>query len=89
LDRLATIIPNGDNTPGTILENTTLEFQMRFSKVDSVIAKGQGKFEKLYQKNRPFFLLTTGCEIVANVFEVSKGGVYCSEAVLRSIIAYF
>ncbi|MCI0512651.1 ARMT1-like domain-containing protein, partial [candidate division KSB1 bacterium] len=74
LDHLVTIISNGDNTPGTFLEDTSSHFRAIFEQVDLIIAKGQGNFEGLYQVNRPlFFLLTAKCEVVANVLGVSKG----------------
>jgi hypothetical protein len=74
LDKLATVISNGDSMPGTFLEDTAPAFQELFSEVDLIISKGQGNFEGLYQINRPiFFLLTAKCEVVANVLGVSKG----------------
>ena len=71
---LATIISNGDNAPGTILENTSETFQELFNRADLVIAKGQGNFESLNQVNKKiFFLLMIKCDQVAKVVGVPKG----------------
>ncbi|MCI0512833.1 ARMT1-like domain-containing protein [candidate division KSB1 bacterium] len=74
LHQLATVIPNGDNAPGTILADTSAAFQEIFNAVDLIIAKGQGNFESLYQLPYPvYFLLTVKCETVANILQVKKG----------------
>ena len=63
---LVDVIDNGSDTPGTILENCSHEFQKRFASSDLVIAKGQGNYETLSDVNkRIFFLLQVKCPVIA------------------------
>lgn len=74
LDKVAQLIDNGDDAPGTILETTSSKFREIFGQADLVISKGQGNYEGLccVRKNI-FFLLMTKCEHVANHLGVKKG----------------
>jgi uncharacterized protein with ATP-grasp and redox domains len=66
LTRLVSIIDNGANVPGTILELCSAEFALRFQEADLVIAKGQGNFETLSDAPKKiFFLLKAKCPVVA------------------------
>ena len=60
LDRLVKTISSGSVYPGTILPETTEEFQQLFASADVILAKGQGNFETLLPiaDQRLFFLLT-------------------------------
>ncbi|MFZ5517194.1 MAG: damage-control phosphatase ARMT1 family protein [Candidatus Zhuqueibacterota bacterium] len=74
IDRMATVISNGDNAPGTILENTSAEFQELFNGVDLIISKGQGNFEGLSVCQRNiYFLLMVKCDHVGSFLKVKKG----------------
>lgn len=67
LDKLAQIISNGSDAPGTILEECSKEFRKIFKKADLVIAKGQGNYETLNEvkgKNI-FFLFMVKCPVIA------------------------
>lgn len=74
IDQIAHIISNGDDAPGTILENTSAEFRDIFQQADLIISKGQGNYESLnrVQKNI-YFILTTKCHHVADHLGVKKG----------------
>lgn len=48
IDAYASIINNGTDIPGTILEHCSDSFVNVFNKADVIIAKGQGNFESLY-----------------------------------------
>ncbi len=66
LDRVAHIVSNGTDIPGTIVEDSTPEFRKLFAESDVVIAKGQGNFETLNDESREiFFLLQIKCESLA------------------------
>jgi len=74
IDQLATVISNGDNAPGTILENTSREFQTLFNSVDLIISKGQGNYESLVQvPQNIYFLLMVKCSEIASLIGVPKG----------------
>ena len=66
LSDLATVMDNGSDAPGTILESCSSVFQAHFATSDLVIAKGQGNYETLNSENaRIFFLLKVKCPVIA------------------------
>jgi uncharacterized protein with ATP-grasp and redox domains len=74
IDRLAQVISNGDDAPGTLLASTSPEFQKIFNAVDLIISKGQGNLEGLVGTTRPvYFLLMIKCELVGQLIGVKKG----------------
>ena len=74
LDRHVTTISSGSVYPGTILPETTDEFQKLFASADVILSKGQGNFEPLLPiaDRRLFFLLRIKCEYMAALSKVSK-----------------
>jgi len=74
LDHLVTTISSGSVYPGTILPETTEEFQKLFASADVILSKGQGNFETLLPiaDKRLFFLLLIKCEYMAALSKVSK-----------------
>jgi uncharacterized protein with ATP-grasp and redox domains len=74
IDKIATIITTGDDSPGVVWENSSEEFRSIFQKADVVIAKGQGNLEGLIDivKNS-YFLLVVKCEIIGNRLGTSMG----------------
>ena len=79
IDKVATIISNGDSAPGTIIENTTDEFKNIFKSADTVISKGQGNYESLSNtdKSSLFFLFMAKCTLIANELNVPKMSLIC------------
>jgi uncharacterized protein with ATP-grasp and redox domains len=74
IDKIAHLLTNGDDAPGTILENTSTEFMDIFEQADLVISKGQGNYEGLNSiNNNIYFILMTKCDHVANHLGVRKG----------------
>jgi uncharacterized protein with ATP-grasp and redox domains len=66
LPEIVKVIENGNDAPGTILENCSAEFMETYNRSDLVIAKGQGNYETLSEENKNiFFLLKAKCPIVA------------------------
>jgi uncharacterized protein with ATP-grasp and redox domains len=74
IDKIAHLITNGDDAPGTILETSSAEFRSLFEQADLIISKGQGNYEGLscVHKNI-YFILMTKCDHVANHLGVKKG----------------
>lgn len=67
LDAICEILSNGSDAPGTLLEDCSPEFQMRFETADLIIAKGQGNYESLAGSDRHiFFLLKVKCSVLAD-----------------------
>jgi len=74
IDNLATIISNGDDAPGTLLQYVSPQFKEIFEKADLIIAKGQGNFEGLTgNRGNIYFLLMAKCNHVANHIGVNVG----------------
>ncbi|MBN1423201.1 DUF89 family protein [Candidatus Fermentibacteria bacterium] len=66
LYRIAPVISNGSDAPGTILKDCSDEFRARFREADVVIAKGQGNYETLSEIDKTiFFLFVVKCPLVA------------------------
>lgn len=84
ISEVARVISNGDGSLGTVLKNTTSEFQDEFWHADIVIAKGQGNFESLSDegKDNLFFLFMAKCEVVAKIIGVKKGQIVCAKHTL-------
>ncbi len=76
LDKVATIISSGCDTPGTILEYCSEEFLDYYKSTDFIISKGQGNYEGLSDEDRPiFFLLKAKCRVIAHDIGVKKGSI--------------
>jgi len=66
LDRVAHIVDNGSDAPGTILPTCSEEFRCLFREAPVILAKGQGNYESLSDTAAPpFYLLQTKCPVIA------------------------
>jgi len=81
IDKIATVISNGDGAPGTVLEDVTDEFRKLFMEVDVIIAKGQGNYETLNNVNKDnlFSLFMAKCNIVADDLKVPQMSLICKK----------
>lgn len=71
---LVEIMDNGSDAPGTILADCSEDFRYRFGMADLIIAKGQGNFETLSERNENiFFLFKAKCGPIANHVGLSVG----------------
>jgi uncharacterized protein with ATP-grasp and redox domains len=75
IDKLATVISNGDDAPSTLLHRTSQEFNEQFEKADLIISKGMGNFEGLLRASHDnlFFMLIVKCEHIANLLGIKNG----------------
>lgn len=74
LDQFATVIDNGSDAPGTILDDCSAAFRNVFNRADVIIAKGQGNYETLCRASANiFFLLKVKCPLVAAQTGLSIG----------------
>jgi len=74
IDKIATVISNGDDAPGTVLESVSPQFRRIFDQADLIISKGQGNYESLCGSEKNiFFLLMAKCDHVASHLGVKKG----------------
>jgi damage-control phosphatase, subfamily I len=66
LHELVTVISNGSDAPGTLLDECAPEFREHFDRADLVISKGQGNFETLSDAPRDIcFLFKVKCPVIA------------------------
>ena len=66
LTSLVTVIDNGSDVPGTILESCSPAFRACFAQSNLVIAKGQGNYETLGEEDHNiFFLFKVKCPVIA------------------------
>ena len=74
IDKIATIISTGDDSPGVVWEYTSNEFKDVFRKSDVIISKGQGNLEGLIdQPANIYFLLVIKCNFIAMRLGAQKG----------------
>ena len=78
MDEVATVISNGDHSPGTVLSRVSKEFLSVFKSADVVISKGQGNFETLEGCDREiYFMLMAKCPVVAEAVSVPLRSLVC------------
>jgi len=76
IDRVAEIVDNGSNAPGTMLNHCSGEFRERFNQAELIIAKGQANYESLSDEKAPlFFLLQAKCNVIARDLDVASGDI--------------
>jgi uncharacterized protein with ATP-grasp and redox domains len=75
LDDIGTVISNGSNYIGNVLDTLSDEFLKVMRGVDIIISKGQANFECLndYNENIIYFLMVIKCEVVAEYLGIKKG----------------
>ncbi len=84
LTDIVTVIDNGSDASGTILESCSEEFRHRFTNADLIIAKGQGNYETLSDVDKNiFFVLKAKCPVIARHLACEVG-----EMILRRSEAF-
>jgi uncharacterized protein with ATP-grasp and redox domains len=74
MDEVARVINNGDDTPGTWLEDISPEMKSYYDLSDLVISKGQGNYETLDTETRLiYFLMEVKCQAVAADMGAEQG----------------
>lgn len=77
VSRFSTVIDNGNDGIGTLLEACSPAFMDAFRGADLVISKGQANYETLFQSGdrRIFFLFKVKCPVVAGVVGRENGDI--------------
>lgn len=74
LTEITTVIDNGDDAPGTLIDQCSAEFKQIFDEADMIISKGQGNFESLSSHPRDiFFLFKVKCPVIAEASGLPLG----------------
>lgn len=81
MEKLATVISNGDYSLGTILSRTSAEFRKVYHEADVVIAKGQANYESLSEEAKNiYFLLMTKCKVIATDIGIKEKALVCMKS---------
>ncbi|MFH1407158.1 MAG: ARMT1-like domain-containing protein, partial [Candidatus Omnitrophota bacterium] len=76
IGKVAQIISNGSDAPGTVLFLCSKEFLKIYNNADMIISKGQGNFESISQEKRLiFFLFMVKCPVVAKTARCKLGDI--------------
>ena len=87
LDRVATVITNGSDAPGTRLSDCSQEFLEAFGSARFIISKGQGNFEGLSDVPGPiFFLFKVKCPVIAREAGVRIGRIVLREQRVEKVL---
>ena len=74
LEEICTVIGNGSDAVGTVLEWTSPELRSKFRGADLIISKGQANFETLIGQDAPiFFLFQAKCNVVSEELDLPRG----------------
>jgi uncharacterized protein with ATP-grasp and redox domains len=86
LDKVATVITNGSDAPGTCLEDCSPKFVAAFQSAELIISKGQGNFEGLSDVPGPiFFLFKVKCPVIALEVDAKIGTVALREQAVEKV----
>ena len=77
LRECATVIDNGNDGIGTLLEACSSQFMDAYRSADLIISKGQANYETLVQEmdERIFFLFKVKCPVVASFLKKENGDI--------------
>jgi len=75
MTELVTVIDNGYDAQGTIVEKCSDSFMQAFESAELIISKGQANYETLSELNdsRIFFMLRAKCKVIADDLVCEKG----------------
>lgn len=75
VDKIATILTTGDDSPGAVWESASKDFRDHFSNADVIISKGQGNLEGLIDvpHDHIYFLLVTKCDLIGEKIGTQNG----------------
>ena len=82
INKVATLVDSGVQTPGIIIDDLTPKAKELFDKADCIISKGMGNFECLSENlEYPiYYLLKVKCKVVANALKKDVGDIICKSA---------
>lgn len=74
IDQVAEVIDTGSWSPGTVLSQSTKEFQKLFKDSPLVLSKGQANYETMDEEgDKVFFLLRTKCPVLSGLLNIPTG----------------
>jgi uncharacterized protein with ATP-grasp and redox domains len=88
LDKVASVVDNGDSAPATLLHHVSDEMLAIYDSADLVISKGQGNFESLNEENKKiYFMFRIKCPVISRELGAPEDGLVLmhSENLKRNI----
>ncbi|MCD6372540.1 MAG: DUF89 domain-containing protein [Thermococcus sp.] len=84
-EEVGEIVSTGTRIVGVPLGRVSKEFMEVFENADVIIAKGQGNFETLSERNddRVFYLLKAKCRPIARELGVPQGALLCARSFIK------
>lgn len=83
LTAMVKVIDNGSDAPGTLLPCCSESFRYAFENADLIIAKGQGNYETLSDRDSPiYFLLKVKCPVIAEHIGCRTGRMFFQKTVV-------
>jgi uncharacterized protein with ATP-grasp and redox domains len=74
MQKIATVIDNGDDAPATLLGRVSSEMRRYYETADLVISKGQGNYESLNEEKKLiYFMFRVKCPVISKVLAVPEG----------------
>ena len=74
IDQVAEVVETGSWAPGTVLSQSTPDFQKLFLESPLVLSKGQANYETMdEQGDKVFFLLRTKCPVLSDLLDIPVG----------------
>jgi uncharacterized protein with ATP-grasp and redox domains len=74
LTDICSVIDNGSDAVGTILQWTSDEFNAEFRNAELIISKGQGNYETVSDsRNKTYFLFQSKCDVVSRELNLESG----------------
>ena len=85
MDKIATVITTGDDSPGAVWEYASKKFKDHFINADVIISKGQGNLEGLIDvpHDHIYFLLVTKCDLIGEKIGTRKGDFVVKRGVMK------
>lgn len=79
IDEYAKIVSNGDDSLGTVLSRTSVDFNRIYQEAEIVISKGQANYESLSEEEGKsiYYLLMTKCGVIAKDIGVAENALIC------------
>jgi damage-control phosphatase, subfamily I len=87
--KIANVIENGTNIPGTQLDKINEKSRHAILSADLIISKGQGNFEGLYGCGKNiYYIFLCKCDLFVKRFNMKKfTGIFANEKNIRNMIA--
>lgn len=87
LSKIANVIDNGTDIPGTQLNEINIEVKEKIDNADLIISKGQGNFETLFGCGKNiYYIFLCKCDLFTKRFNMEKfQGIFINESNVKIV----